>query len=553
VEHRSGRDLPNWQWETDYRNPTFHLRLNGTETRRYYLRVWTRESMAVPIRLWQAEAFATASRTESFNYGLFYGVCGLVLLFHLIALALTREGINGWFAVYLSMYGVTAATTLGHFQQVAAWHGPGADLLLALTVCMLLGVGTTFALLQMNASAVMPRFSRTFQTAMWTAAIGLGTWVLLGRYDDGLRAAELTMLASMVLLMCVGVARALHGDRHARYFSLIFGVLYASVIARYLINWGFAPPSAAAEFLIPAASLAHVIGASLNIVRRNQEAKRARLAEQTSLNELLEAKIAERTTELRSEIAARMALENNLREALDAEIVARQQQREFVAMVSHEFRTPLAIIDTSAQRIVGTQHATREATLARCENIRVATQRMTQLMDEFLASDRLSGDLRTLDLVTCNVRELIEQVVSELRDKRVVVTWREAPATLRCDASLMRIALHNLVSNALRYSPNHTTVAIAVERRAQDMVAFAVRDEGPGIAQDELPRLFERYFRGRASRFRSGAGLGLYLVDHIVRLHGGSVQVDSTPGAGSQFTLVIPATAVEPEALAATA
>ena len=540
VEHRSGDELPRWQWEIDCRNPAFHLRFEQKEPRRFYLRLWTRHAMSVPIHLWQAEAFDTESRNESFNYGVFYGVCGLVLLFHLIAQALTRERINWWFVLYFAMYGLTGAISFGHFQQVSPWHGTELDLVFALVFCMLLGVSTSFALMQMESAAVMPRFTRYFQSVMWGSGIACALWALFGHFGAGMMTAQVTMLAAIALLLAIAIRLALRGHKPARHFLVAFGVFYLAVMLRHLRDLGVLAPDSLTEYGIAAGALIHTIAVSLNITRRSNESKRAKLAEQSSLNERLEAQVALRTSELTAEVAARAALELDLREALAGEIASRQEQRDFVAMVSHEFRTPLAIIDTSAQRIAGTVQANPGAALVRCANIRSATRRMTQLMDEFLSFDRLDGDLRTLELKSCDPRDIVERVAAELEQERLVVQYHDLPSQFSCDIALLRVALNNLLTNALRHSLVDTSVSLSVRGLPDGAIEFAVADEGQGIAEDELPKLFQRYFRGRASMTVSGAGLGLYLVDHIARLHRGSVRAESQLGQGARFILLLP-------------
>lgn len=542
AEHRSGDDLPRSQWEIDGRNPAFHLSFDAPKLRRYYLRLWSRNALSLPVRLWQSEAFDADSRNESFVYGMFYGVCGLLLLLRLGALALRNERIDRWFALYFTMYGLTGAISFGHFQQIVPWHGTESDLVLALTFCMLLGVSTSFALAQLESAAVMPRFTRFLQTIMWSSGIGCALLVLLGRFGAGIGAAQMIMLAGAVFLTAAGIRLALQGHRPARYFLIAFGLFYLAVMARHLVDLGWLASNPLGEYGTAAAALLHMLAVSVNIIRRNNEAKLAKLAEQSTLNAMLEAQVAARTAELTAEVAARAAVVSELRDALTAETAARQTQRDFVAMVSHEFRTPLAIIDTSAQRIAGTAQANFEATRVRCTNIRKAAQRMTQLMDQFLSLDRLDGDLRAFRRESCNPREIVASVAEELGQERLVLECSDLPSRTSCDVSYLRIALYNLLTNALRYSPPDAPVSFIARGLPDGGIEFVVGDDGPGIAPDELPKIFDRYYRGRASKTQSGAGLGLYLVDHIARLHGGSVRVQSALGQGTRFFLLLPGT-----------
>lgn len=209
-------------------------------------------------------------------------------------------------------------------------------------------------------------------------------------------------------------------------------------------------------------------------------------------------------------------------------------------MVAHEFRTPLTIIDTSAQRIVGQPQAGMKKTIERCTNIRTAVARLTALMDEFLTHDRMEGQIRCFALVPAHLDELVAAVLAGFPAARIDVRQRNVPAALCCDPALLQVTLTNLLSNALRFAPPGRPVRFAVEGQADGGVAFSVADDGPGIPADEQLRLFDKYFRGRNSQTQPGAGLGLFLVDQAAKLHGGTVRVTSAPGSETCFTLTIP-------------
>jgi len=124
---------------------------------------------------------------------------------------------------------------------------------------------------------------------------------------------------------------------------------------------------------------------------------------------------------------------------------------------------------------------------------------------------------------------------------RFDVRRQNVPETLVCDQALVRVALTNLLSNALRFSPPQRPVRLVVERPAAGCIAFTVSDDGPGIPADELPKLFQKFFRGRHSQLQPGAGLGLYLVEKVAQVHGGTIAVQSREGQGAIFVLTLPA------------
>jgi signal transduction histidine kinase len=262
------------------------------------------------------------------------------------------------------------------------------------------------------------------------------------------------------------------------------------------------------------------------------------------LNESLEAKVAQRTANLKTEMARRELQEIETRRALGVEVQVRLEQHNFVAMVSHEFRTPLAIINTVTQQLARQLDAPREKNLQRCANIRSATQRMTDMMDEFLSADRVGTALQ-LSLGSFEPSQFMNALIAEWEGDRLELTCADLPSSFMGDATLLRVAVRNLIANALNHSPATAPVSIRVHGTQASGLEICITDQGIGIAEDELPKLFEKYFRGRASQTESGAGLGLYLVESIAALHGGSVRVQSELGHGSTFVLAIPELSVQ--------
>jgi signal transduction histidine kinase len=224
-------------------------------------------------------------------------------------------------------------------------------------------------------------------------------------------------------------------------------------------------------------------------------------------------------------------------------------QRNFVSMASHEFRTPLAIIDGHAQRLVSMRDRLSAAELVeRARKVRSTVRRMTQLIDNLIGSARLIDggiDLNyhptQVDLV-----ELIRGVCclqQELTPDAEILAPVQSSGALRLtvfgDASLLSQVFGNLLSNAVKYSPDGGLIRVTAARDGAYAVV-AIDDQGIGIPQSDLQRVFERYYRGSNTSGIVGSGVGLYLVRTIIELHKGSIALHSREGEGSQFILRLP-------------
>ena len=242
----------------------------------------------------------------------------------------------------------------------------------------------------------------------------------------------------------------------------------------------------------------------------------------------LEQQVAQRTTELEK---AMIVIEQALTD-----------ERQFIAMLSHEVRSPLAVIDTAAQ-LLSFRLKDDAVQLAVVERIRRGSARLSNFFDNCLTQDRIDSQNFAVQPAPIDVRRMVSWVVESCaqlsNDQAVDVDVAPDLPAIYGDEVLLRIALTNLLSNAFKYSPDGTTVAIRVWRDAT-LCCFAVEDCGAGIPDEEVAVIFEKYRRGRGAEGKPGAGLGLALVERIATLHGGSVRVERRETQGTRFVLKVP-------------
>jgi two-component system phosphate regulon sensor histidine kinase PhoR len=224
-----------------------------------------------------------------------------------------------------------------------------------------------------------------------------------------------------------------------------------------------------------------------------------------------------------------------------------QIRRDFVANVSHELRTPLTAIRGYVEAL-GETGCSVEDNRRFLDIIARHTQRMERLVKDLLRLARLDAGQESLDIIVCDTRSLAEAVVADMtpaavvRRQRIDVAIGLGAETVRADAAKLHDALSNLMANAIIYGPEDTTVRIHAER-VDGRVAISVSDEGPGIPDEDLSRVFERFYRVDKSRARDpgGTGLGLAIVKHLVELHGGTVRAENGHEHGARFTIGLPA------------
>jgi signal transduction histidine kinase len=546
-EQRAGEDYPRDEWPLDYRSPVFPIALADSEPAVMLLRLQSKNALAVSFVLQPEADFDDFTRRESFYYGLYFGFCLLLVAFHIAFWRLTQAPDSGWYLTYLCTIESTTLLTAGIPQQLLRIPVWLSDPLLGASLAIgSLPVGAIFTMRQLQIQAIWPRLHRAVVGMALATGIVATAAIVAGHYGIG---APLAQIASLLLIpLFVGMALLLwrRGHKPARFFLLAFGLFYAGVVVSYLRNLSVLPANFWTDNATMLGTLTHMAIMSLRIISHYNQMKEERTQAQEqairatlNLAGRLEQEVALRTTELRA------ALANETR--------IREEQRDFVAMVSHEFRTPLAIIDTSAQQIGKNPTALPEKTQRRSQNIRDASARMLALVDAYLTEDRMDSSPNALRAARCPLHEFINDAVAEWPATRVIVDTAIPAFDLICDRGLLHVALRNLLANADRHTSADGLIRLrcVIDDAAAGTVHITVTNPClTPIPVVERDRLFLKYYRGRQAQHSPGAGLGLYLVRRIARLHDGEAVLEQGGDGGViVFRLSLPAylaTAAQP-------
>lgn len=530
---RAGEDVDRTAWPLDARNAAFPLILPAGEAVTLLIRITSRNAISSAVDVWQRDAFDSFSRREMLYYGLYFGCYLLLIVLHIFFWRMTKEAQSGWYLLYVALAITIQMLTAGIPQWIFRIPGSISDPVLACSICLALIVGTKFAVLQLELASVWPRFSTAFIGTVTLLGLLFMGLVLKVGYAEGVVPAQLLSLLLVVLMTGLSVYLLLRGHRPARFFLFAFGIYYAGIGISFLRNLSVFPSNVWTVNAASLGTLIHILAMSMrlharyDLLRRQAaEAQERAMRAVRKLNEGLEEEVAVRTADLEHEIERRKLLENELRTALETERRIKEEQRSFVAMVSHEFRTPLAIINVTAQQIALNPGAPWDEVVGRCQNLRSTVRRMSDLVDNCLASDRMDMDMPVFSPRPCNLPELLGELVQEWPEGRIEADWQGLPEDFFCDPGLVKVALRNLLANADRHAPQDETVSLRATAGADGGVRVEVCNGGSPIPAEEVPRLFLKYFRGRLSQHRPGAGLGLHLVRQIAEIHDGSVWLE---------------------------
>lgn len=242
------------------------------------------------------------------------------------------------------------------------------------------------------------------------------------------------------------------------------------------------------------------------------------------------------------DITERKRMEGVLHQAKEAAELALAEQRQLVAMISHEYRSPLAVIDSAAQ-LLSIKLSPENNTAPILARIRRGVFRLTSFLDNCLIEGRMDSDSLILRSSAVDLHALAASVMENTQliseNHRLIVELDPGLPLLDADPQLLGILLLNLLGNAVKYSPSGSEVRLRIKHTDQ-ACSFEVIDQGCGIPADELPFIFQKYVRGRSVTSIPGAGLGLSLVSKIIAMHGGRIEIKSREGEGSHITVTIP-------------
>ena len=497
----AGNYVAHAQWPLQTRAPTFLLDLEPGHYSIYMRVTGSPRIFLDSSEIRQAATSQTQASIEALLYGAVFGMCGLVMVSQLLLWAYFKSETGISQLLYTLTLLMAALYGGGFAQWVLDFSRPWPVLLFGLVACSLSYFFARFNTQWLGLKKLSPmadKLHQWFSLAATTMAVAAVVW---GGLDMGIALTRVLFVSNMAMCLVLAAWLAHRRWPGALSYLLVFGIIDVAGLARIFRNMGVIPAEYSPELLMMCALTVHLILVTLLL----------------SYQQVV------------------------LRRVVELERRHRQEQEDFADMVSHEFRTPLAIISTSAQMMAAGVDGPREKLLQRVDNIRGATKRLSTLLDDYLSIGRLKSVHDTLRLRRCDFYEVLEEATSDWPLERIQITGQPCPSAWVCDPSLMSIVLRNLLANADRHAPHGSVIVLRIGGDLPTRMDIEVIDQGDGIADDEISKIFSKYFRGRAARSQPGAGLGLYLVKKIVTAHQGLIRAHSVPGQGTTFRLSLPA------------
>lgn len=520
----------------------------------FFLRVQSEGNLTIPLTLWTERALAEADRGAYLWHAAYFGALLALLIYNLMLYFAVRERVYlAYVAMVLGMgLGQAALTGFG-----SRWLWPEAVVLgdrmlpMAFALCGL--AGALFTRLFLDLQRSHPRGDRLVIAiaVLFGGQLVFGFWL---PYAWRAMIVSATGLGFAVLAVALGGRCLAEGQRAARFFLIGWLLLLLGVAVMALRNFALLPTNWLTSHLMQIGSLVEMLLLAIALADRinslraemdrahvaSAEADRRLVSTLRDWGKALEQQVSERTRDL-------SVANTRLQQSEAQERRLREEQQHFIAMIAHEIRTPLAVIQAATQSLRELEGGSALERLKRYDRIGRAMQRVGVLLDVALAQDRTSVAEWTMDCAEVDLEALSHELCELIPASdqfRVKVTVARPLPELLGDVKMLRVAGVNLLENALKYSDPLAPVHIALEAHVRDGVEgvlWAFEDSGPGIPPGSEEKIFEKYFRAKGGYGKPGLGIGLFLARFICERHGGWLGLSSPqPEQGARFEIWLP-------------
>jgi signal transduction histidine kinase len=501
-----------------FRFPVFALEFPDSRMQTFYLRLDSDSSLAGELVVWQPDALRDKTQHELFYFGVVLGTIVMSCMISIIHGLHTRERKVLLFALLTFNTLWMVATGLGLVAEFLTPAMPAfADLSVPWSLaCNTFLVGLVFGR-ALNIGADFPRMSRFLKLAYCIALAAPCTrWINMYNVWGG----PMLQTISLMVVLSTGWLSWMRWRSQALgagYFFAAHVVVIGSMLMGRLILMGWVPATPFFQLSWLPGLTIYIFLVHAGIFVDSQSVKRERdtaLAEITTAHKVL-------------------ASERKLRD----------EQTVYFSFVAHELRSPLAAIMTGAKNLESELQAVQSAALTRTRRIKAYAEGLGSLIDRHLTLQRLANadflpqfsQVATLSIA----QEVLRRVRVLFEDREFTFTCAQGvPASASLDQDLLLMALENLLTNAAKFSPVGSPIALDVF--ADTALRFRVSDRGPGIQAEQTERLFLIFNRMQRPDFKGGFGIGLAIARRVAQVHGGTLEYADRVGGGAVFTLSLP-------------
>ncbi|MBF0515988.1 MAG: sensor histidine kinase [Nitrospirae bacterium] len=497
--------------DSSARAAIFPLLIPADTPQTYYIRIACRKTIYESFDIWPSALYFKKEASSSHIHDIYLGILSMLIISNVLCWIGIRESISGYYLGYLISAVMISFEMTGDLEKFFVHSDPAlAVAVMRASFAVLIILIPRLLCVLTDLDRYMPALAAIYQRTFLVAGAAGIVAVLLGIHTEF---APVMMVVSFICaLSTIVIALRLFTLQipGSGLYLLAFSPFLYSFVQVPFVGFGLIGRVSGSVSPSPFVFLPHMILLSIAVTNKLTNIKEQKDKAEATL-------IIERKTI--------------------------EEQRQFMDLIAHELRTPLSIIDGSAQLLVlsGILRAQDDFQVRR---ILSGMKMVSALLNNFLTDERITSGANALNTAVENIRGLIDECIADARlyavNRNIQCDIDALPESFVCDRVLLKVLLTNLLDNALKYSPPQSDVRIKGWTAEKGEVILEVSDSGAGIEPQHLERIFDRFYRASSVVKKGGAGLGLYLVKHIAKLHGGMVVSSSELGHGSTFTVTLP-------------
>jgi len=520
TQNLSGDFVPMSQKQENYRGTVFKLDLL-TGQHQFYIRLKTSSTMTAVVKLWQKDKFNHHTRSSYFAFGLYFSLILTVFLFTSVNWLVIRQRVFFYYALYLLLNATQWLAINGFVSELFFPEQPlYANLTLGLSLALAAATAYLFYAKVYELKRYHPNIYILFLLGV---AIGIITAISVpfGLYQKFAPMLLLWAIITTLVSPWVLVRLWRSKEQSKRLIVVAFGVFSVLLSINILSSLSIIPFSEFTLYIGMLSNLCHILVLHFALMLQIQE--REKKYEQAQID----AEIAQVTIQREKQLGT--------------------EKMQFLDLMAHEIRTPIAVIDAANEslKILFVQKQdNEEKKWRRFDRISNAVKKLNTVLEMALINTK--HESWPFEVKGLNVVELTEEAI-ELQLSRpehsIRVDSAEPKIRLNADRQMLRIAMLNIIDNALKYSPDDSPIIIHIEQadyRGKQGVWWLVENQGESIPDDMMNKIFNKYLRLEKSSEQSGMGLGLYLVRNVIDRHQGEVVVENLSDNGTKIGFWLP-------------
>lgn len=562
IRYGGFKQPPNRKALSSYHNQTFEFDLEPGRSATLFLNVDTSRPILIWPRLYSVSEFFRTSSTERIWLGIYCGLFITLCLYSLMAWATTRDSNYIDYFYFLSLMGLLQTQMLGLWHELLLQNSPETmDLLSTLLPTLALATLCRFARNFLNLADQSPALHKLITRCIWASLLPLPVYAM-GGSEASVPLLDVISLLFSGLTIAAGFHVLRNGYRPARYYLLAQIPLVGGGLLYVGGNFGILPPSPLTMFGfqmgagLGAVMIALALAGKLRALQKDQlQAHHDRLVAEQQLIEVLkesEAQLEWRVQERTRQLEEALDLQRQQHDALECSNrrlkVLHEERGAFLQIAAHDLKNPTAAIISYSDLLRERWNAWEEdKKLKRIGNIRSMAQLTFDIIRNLLDIDAIESGHYVLRPVPLNAAQILRSVCDDYRERceakdlRLSLALCNENLPLRIDRTALLQILDNLISNAIKYSPHGRSIHVSLDEEAGHAL-FQIRDEGPGISEEEQTRLFRKFTRlsARPTGGEHSTGLGLSIVKFMTEASGGQVGCISRLGEGATFFVSLP-------------